>query len=221
MKKTFKRIVASLLVAVMLFGSASLETLTGIDFSSLFGVEAAAKNGDVLFTSVAADGYENAIFPMEYVNISHSEDKHREISSKGRYRYANDLAGKDRERDDFFAPFTLEITDLRWERDSNSITFKSKDKVHYADGRLDYMYISAGHDYDIDNLKNIEKEGKIIIPQGTAFYQEGSKGYSSENHVHMEIFSENAFADKGISKKLVSVFVMLFYYTGARAPYET
>lgn len=42
MKKTFKRIVASLLVAVMLFGSAPLETLTGLDFGSLFEVEAEA-----------------------------------------------------------------------------------------------------------------------------------------------------------------------------------
>lgn len=42
MKKTLKRIVASLLVAVMLFGSAPLETLTGLDFGSLFEVEAEA-----------------------------------------------------------------------------------------------------------------------------------------------------------------------------------
>lgn len=207
MKKTFKRIVASLLVAVMLFGSASLETLTGIDFSSLFGVEAAAKDGDVLFTSVAADGYENAIFPMEYVNISYSEDKHTKIHN-GRYRYANDLAGKDINRDDFFAPFTLEIADLDWDPGANGIVFKSKDKVHYADGRLHYMYIMVGHDDNIDYLKNLEKEGKegkIIIPQGTAFYQEGKKGKATGNHVHMEIFSENAFADKSkrteISKK--------------------
>lgn len=47
MKKTFKRIVAALLVAVMLFGSAPLETLTGLDFGSLFEVEAeAAKTPD-------------------------------------------------------------------------------------------------------------------------------------------------------------------------------
>ena len=188
MKKTFKRIVASLLVAVMLFGSASLETLTGIDFSSLFGVEAAAKDGDVLFTSVAADGYENAIFPMEYVNISHSENKHPEIRN-GRYRYANDLAGKDGKRDDFFAPFTLEIMRLDLDTSSNFILFKSKDKVHYADGRLDYMYISVGHDDDIDNLKKGE-----IIPQGTVFYREGTEGKATGNHVHMEIFSENVFA---------------------------
>lgn len=42
MKKTFKRIAAALLVAVMLFGSAPLESLTGIDFGGLFELEAEA-----------------------------------------------------------------------------------------------------------------------------------------------------------------------------------
>lgn len=42
MKKTIKRIVAALLVAVMLFGSAPLESLTGIDFGSLINIEAEA-----------------------------------------------------------------------------------------------------------------------------------------------------------------------------------
>lgn len=42
MKKTFRRIVAALLVAVMLFGSAPIESLTGLDIGGLFGVEANA-----------------------------------------------------------------------------------------------------------------------------------------------------------------------------------
>ena len=48
MKKTIKRIIASLLVAVMLFGSAPIETLTGFDFGSLFEIEAEAANGSAL-----------------------------------------------------------------------------------------------------------------------------------------------------------------------------
>lgn len=43
MKTKIKRIVAGLLVAVMLFGSAPLETLTGFDFGSLFEVKAEAE----------------------------------------------------------------------------------------------------------------------------------------------------------------------------------
>ena len=42
MKIKIKRIVAGLLVAVMLFGSAPLETLTGFNFGSLFEVKAEA-----------------------------------------------------------------------------------------------------------------------------------------------------------------------------------
>ncbi|MBR6784849.1 MAG: M23 family metallopeptidase, partial [Clostridia bacterium] len=42
MKKTIKRIIASLLVVIMVFGSAPLEVLTGLDLASLFGVKAEA-----------------------------------------------------------------------------------------------------------------------------------------------------------------------------------
>lgn len=42
MKKIFKRIVAALLVAVMLFGSAPIQSLTGFDIGGLFNVEAEA-----------------------------------------------------------------------------------------------------------------------------------------------------------------------------------
>ncbi|MDY6017077.1 MAG: hypothetical protein SPI97_05625, partial [Oscillospiraceae bacterium] len=44
MKTKIKQILAGLLVAVMLFGSAPLEALTGIDFGSLFEVKAEAVN---------------------------------------------------------------------------------------------------------------------------------------------------------------------------------
>lgn len=59
MKNIFKRIVASLLVAVMLFGSAPIECLTGIDFDSLFAIEAEAainKNGEPI------SGYYNTYY---------------------------------------------------------------------------------------------------------------------------------------------------------------
>ncbi|MBR3815417.1 MAG: InlB B-repeat-containing protein [Clostridia bacterium] len=200
MKNIFKRVVASLLVAVMLFGSAPIESLTGIDFSSLFAIEAeAAKedeelNGTVLFTSVAADGYENAIFPMEYMYINqgectgnHTWKKYNSEGAFSRYRYANDLTGKDGEIDGFYAPFTCVITDIDWDTASNSIFLKSKDPVHYADGRLQHMYITIGHDWYIDNLIALG-EG-AVIPQGTVFYQEGCKGIGTGNHIHMEIFT--------------------------------
>lgn len=45
MKKTVKRIIASFLVAIMVLGSAPIDALTGIDFGSLFGINAEAANG--------------------------------------------------------------------------------------------------------------------------------------------------------------------------------
>lgn len=59
MKNIFKRVVASLLVAVMLFGSAPIESLTGIEFDSPLTVEAEAavnKNGAPL------SGYHNTYY---------------------------------------------------------------------------------------------------------------------------------------------------------------
>ncbi len=52
MKKTFKRIVAALLVAVMLFGSAPIESLTGFDIGKIFDVEAEAANYSSIMLNV-------------------------------------------------------------------------------------------------------------------------------------------------------------------------
>ena len=49
MKKTFKRIIASLLVAVMLFGSAPIESLTGLNFDEILEVEAEAGANDLIW----------------------------------------------------------------------------------------------------------------------------------------------------------------------------
>ncbi len=49
MKKAFKRITAALLVAVMLFGSAPIESLTGIDFGALFNLKASAANFEEIY----------------------------------------------------------------------------------------------------------------------------------------------------------------------------
>lgn len=215
MKKMFKRIVASLLVVVMLFGSAPLETLTGLDFSSLFEVEAEAANGDVLFTSVAADGYENAIFPMEYLNISQSESgeyshtqvKYNDKGQLSRYRYANDLLGeKGGNQEDFFAPFTCEIVNANYSLGTNSILVKSKYKVHYANGELGYMYFTIGHDENIGNIKSGD-----VIKQGEVFYQEGKKdstGKTTGRHIHIEIFRDMNWKDQNSRVHISDAFFL-------------
>lgn len=52
MKKTVKRIIASLLVAIMVLGSAPIDALTGIDFGSLFGINAEAAGYDAVMLNV-------------------------------------------------------------------------------------------------------------------------------------------------------------------------
>ena len=70
MKKTIKRIIASLLVVIMVFGSAPLEVLTGLDLASLFGVKAEAKWNGVYYPKGAT--------PKKTitVNTSNSENKY-------------------------------------------------------------------------------------------------------------------------------------------------
>lgn len=56
------------------------------------------------------------------------------------------------------------------------------DKVKYADGTIDYMTVMTMHDNDISNLKVGNK-----IKQGTIYYQEGTKGYTTGNHIHLAV----------------------------------
>lgn len=49
MKTTFKRIISALLVAVMLLGSAPIESLTEIDFGALFSLKASAANFEEIY----------------------------------------------------------------------------------------------------------------------------------------------------------------------------
>lgn len=119
---------------------------------------------------------EKAIFMMEYLNISqkandafsHSGDK------------AIDIAGKDTGIDSFKAPFTGVIK--RIYPNVNAVWLESIEKVKYADGTIDYMTILTMHDNDVANLT----EGKII-KQGEIYYDEGRKGNTTGNHIHLAI----------------------------------
>lgn len=66
MKNIFKRVVASLLVAVMLFGSAPIESLTGINFDSLFAVDAEAAE----YTTIMLDVPWFSQYEVNYCGIS-------------------------------------------------------------------------------------------------------------------------------------------------------
>jgi murein DD-endopeptidase MepM/ murein hydrolase activator NlpD len=91
-----------------------------------------------------------------------------------------DEAGKDGGKGNIIAPFTGIIKKV-YTQDANEVWLQSKNKVEYADGTKDYMTIMFAHDDSVTSLY-VGKE----IKQGTVFYQEGTKGQASGNHVHFE-----------------------------------
>ena len=94
--------------------------------------------------------------------------------------WAVDEAGVDGEISNFIMPFDGVVKKL-YPSDANEVWIESLDKVEYPDGTIDYMTILLAHDNDISNLYVGQ-----IIKAGTIFYQEGTKGQATGNHVHFE-----------------------------------
>jgi hypothetical protein len=114
------------------------------------------------------------LFPMTYVNITQKWG-----TGTHKYGYPIDNAGKDARIDNCFAPFDGIVRKL-WDN-GNSVWLESLDKVKFADGSIDYAVFMATHDNNISDLKHGQK-----IKQGKVFYQEGTAGQATGNHVHME-----------------------------------
>lgn len=119
---------------------------------------------------------EKAILFMRNLNISQK--------ANGSFSHKNDLAidiiGRDDGIEDLKAPFTGTIKKIY--ANDNAVWLESNEKVIYADGTIDYMTVLTIHDNDISNLKIGD-----IIKQGEIYYQEGSKGNATGNHIHLAV----------------------------------
>lgn len=130
------------------------------------------------------DGLEYAIFPMEYLHITQTSGEGTHL-----YNWAVDFAGVDTGIDDFYAPFTLRI--VRIQKGYNIVWAQSVEKVHLANGGLDYVTVLLEHSNNIDDLYVGQ-----VIPQGQVFYSEGTAGNASGNHVHCE-FGLGEYVNEG------------------------
>lgn len=119
---------------------------------------------------------EKAVLMMDYLNVTQKAGG--EFSHKG--DKALDIAGKDSGIDSLKAPFTGIIK--RIYTNANAVWLESIDKVKYADGSVDYMTVLTIHDNDVSNLKVGD-----IIKQGTSYYDEGTRGNATGNHIHIAI----------------------------------
>ena len=115
-----------------------------------------------------------SVYPAEVMNIT--QGMNDGFSHRGRLTI--DDAGKDTGIDNFYAPFDLVI---KWKQiigDKTGVLACSSNKVQTPKG-LQYVNIILWHDNDTSDLW----VGKYI-QQGEAFYQEGTAGFATGNHVH-------------------------------------
>ena len=126
---------------------------------------------------IADDGYEICEFPFEYLYMSQDEG--------GDYSHVNtyniDFLGWGANgriyNCPFYAPVTLECVEVSSASDNNRI-YQSINKVHLADGSLDYLTIAFAHDNTpIHNVGDIIFQGELLGHTGTA-------GYVTGDHTH-------------------------------------
>ena len=118
---------------------------------------------------------EKAMYPSKVIRIT---QKHG-VGTHAR-NFAVDEAGIDGGISSLIAPFTGVIRKI-YTSDANEVWLESVEPVEYPDGTKDYMTIMLAHDNDVSDLW----VGKVI-KQGEVFYQEGTKGQATGNHVHFE-----------------------------------
>jgi len=120
------------------------------------------------------------IFPMKYLNITQG---HRGGTHKAGFPI--DIAGKDTGIDDVFAPFDGMINKIYEPNNSalgHTVWLESTSPVTYADGTVDFATIMLTHDNAVTDLRVGQ-----IVKQGQVFYQEGTAGFATGNHVHLEV----------------------------------
>ena len=116
---------------------------------------------------------EKAVFGMDTLNVS--QGMNGSFSHQG--TLALDVCGKDSGIESMRAPFTGTIKRIY---KGYVVWLESNNKVKYADGTEDYITVMVMHDNNTSDLKVGQ-----VIRQGQIFFQEGTKGYATGNHIHL------------------------------------
>lgn len=129
---------------------------------------------------IAQDGYEVALFPLPYMNIS--QDEGGSYSHQGTYNI--DFLGWDSNgrvyQAPVYAPCTMKVmyTGLSY-AGGNTVGFQSVNPVHLANGQLDYLCILFAHDSNPPYTTIGD-----IVQQGDLCYHTGTYGNVTGDHVH-------------------------------------
>ena len=129
---------------------------------------------------VARDGYEVALFPMPYLRMS--QDEGGDYSHQGTYNI--DLLGWSPSgrvlRAPVYAPCTMKVVAyFNNYAGGNTLTFESINKVHLANGALDYLTICFAH----DSSPPVTAIG-AVVNQGDLCYHTGTYGNVTGDHTH-------------------------------------
>ena len=129
---------------------------------------------------VASDGYEVALFPMPYLRMS--QDEGGDYSHQGTYNI--DLLGWSSSGRVYnapvYAPCTMKVV-AYWNNyaGGNQLTFESVNRVHLANGALDYLTIAFAH----DSSPPVTAIG-AVVNQGDLCYHTGTYGQVTGDHTH-------------------------------------
>lgn len=130
-------------------------------------------------TLKADDGLEVMLFPLAYMNISQGEGgsySHagsKNIDFMGWNQYGRVLQCP------YYAPCSLKCVAIP-DPNANARVWQSIDKVHLADGTIDYVTIMFAHDDAPPTLNSVRTQGDLIGRTGTT-------GNVTGDHVHMNV----------------------------------
>lgn len=121
-------------------------------------------------TLIASDGLEVCLYPMESIRITQT---HYGTTSHASYKVKNtglfDVTGCDGDayKGVIFAPFSCKVVAIKTGKvNGNTVLVQSLNKVHLANGEIDYARFGFGHDNVVDvkigqEIKQGEKLGDV------------------------------------------------------------
>lgn len=131
------------------------------------------------------NGYQVALFPLSGFSVSQA-DNGTYSHGGGSLYWATDYLGESSNgtriyRDSCYAP--VDIKCIWLDRNECVAVWESLNRVHLANGMIDYLTLTVYHDNDIQN--GITQVG-TIKRQGEVFNKTGTGGNVTGDHVHLE-----------------------------------
>lgn len=126
-------------------------------------------------------GIEDILIPMENFKCTQGD-----FEGNHPY-YACDMAGKDAGRELAYLPFSAVCKAVDSTQNGNAVCWESLSPVRFADGTIDYCVVMVIHDNDLSGIAP-----GVVYPQGHQMAQEGTAGFATGNHLHME-FAKGRF----------------------------